>query len=139
MDPSRNGQRELRRKRLFDQLCNGKETLTAWNANQFLEGFYSEGDPVGCVNKVIASNAGLSILQGAMRVQLSAQFFNNQAALVLAYLQAPDLKIINGGDFLRILLKKFVDPPVFWNVYRESFLRRELDEKAQMSFAWLLL
>ena len=90
MDPSRNNQRELRRKKLFDQLCNAKlETLTTWNANQFLEGFYSEGDPVGYVSKVMARNAGLSILQGAMRVQSSAQFFNSQAksqaALVLAY------------------------------------------------------
>jgi len=139
MDPSRNRQRELRTKRLFDALCMGKENPSSYNAKQFLEGFYSEADPVACVSKVIASKAGLSALQSAMRVDLSVQFFNSQAASVLTYLQAPNLKIINGGDFLRILLMKIVDPPLFWNAYRESFLSQELNENAQLSFAWLLL
>ena len=135
----RNALREQRTKKLFNELCMGKETLSAYNANQFLEGFYNEGDPVACVNKVIASTAGLSNLQSAMRVDLSAQFFNNQAASVLTFLQATDLKIINGGDFLRIVLMKIVDPPLFWNAYRESFLKNELNDKAQLSFGWLLL
>ena len=128
-----------RKKRLFDAICNGKEALSEYNALRFLEGFYSEGDVVSCISKVITSDVGLSTLQSAMRAKLSATFFNNQAASVLTYLQAPDLKIMNEGDLLRKVLVKIVDPPFFWDAYRESFLKRELNDNAQLSFAWLLL
>ena len=128
-----------RKKRLFDAICKGKETLTEYNALQFLEGFCLEGDVVSCISKVIANDAGLPSLQSAMRAKLSPQFFNNQAAAVLTYLQAPDLKIMNEGDLLRKALVKIVDPPFFWDAYRESFLKHELNDNSQLSFAWLLL
>ena len=128
-----------RKKRLFDAICKGQETLSENNALQFLEGFYSEGDVVSCINKVITTDAGLPSLQSAMRAKLSPQFFNSQAALVLTYLQAPDLKIMNEGDLLRKVVMNIVDPPFFWNAYRESFLKHELNDNAQLSFAWLLL
>ena len=131
--------RTQRKIRLFDAICKGKEALSEYNALQFLEGFYSEGDAVSCISKVIASEAGLSTLQSAMRVRLSDSFFNNHATSVLAYLQAPGLKIMNGGDLLRKVLMKIVDPPFFWDAYRGSFLNRELNDNAQSSFAWLLL
>ena len=139
MDPRRSRQREQRIKKLFEALCTGNDNLSAQNANQFLEGFYSEGDPVTRISKVVTSNAGLSTLQRAMLVDSSPQFFNNQAASVLAYLQAPALNIINGGDSLRKVLITIVDPPLFWNAYRESFLKHELNDTSQLSFAWLLL
>ena len=128
-----------RKKRLFDKVCEGKISLTENNALQFLEGFYSQGDVVSCISKVITTNAGLSSLQNAMRVKLSPRFFNNQAATVLTYLQDQDLKIMNEGDLLRKVLMKIVDPPFFWDAYRESFLKHELDDHAQLSFSWLLL
>ena len=128
-----------RKKRLFDKICEGKISLAENNALQFLEGFCSQEDVVSCISKVITTDAGLSSLQKAMRVKLSPQFFNNQAATVLTYLQAQDLKIMNGGDLLRNVLVKIVDPPFFWDAYRESFLKDELDDNAQLSFSWLLL
>ena len=128
-----------RKKRLFDTICKGKTPLSEYNAMQFLEGLCSEGDVVGCISKVITTDAGLSSLQNAMRAKLSPQFFNDQAVSVLTYLQAPDLKIINEGDLLRKVLMKIVDPPFFWDAYRESFLKRELNDNAQLLFAWLLL
>ena len=132
-------ERNERKKRLFDTVCKGKVPLSENNALQFLEGFYGEGDVLSCISKVITSNAGLSSLQNAMRVKLSPQFFNNQAAAVLTYLQAQELKIMNEGELLRKVLMKIVDPPFFWDAYRESFLNQELDDNAQTSFAWLLL
>ena len=124
---------------MFDAICRGKATLTENNALQFLEGFCSEEDVVSCISKVIATDAALSSLQNAMRVKLSPQFFNNQATAVLTYLQAQDLKIMNEGEYLRKVLVKIVDPPFFWNAFRESFLKNELNDNAQLSFAWLLL
>ena len=128
-----------RKKRLFDAICKGQDTLSESNALQFLEGFYSQGDVVGCINKVITTDAGLPSLQSAMRAKLSPQFFNNQATSVLTYLQAPDLKIMNEGDLLRKVVMKIVDPPFFWDAYRQSFFKHELNDNAQLSFAWLLL
>ena len=140
MDSSRNSRlRGQRIKKVFEALCAGKETLSSYNANQFLEGLCSEVDSVACIGKLITSNAGLSTLQSAMWVDLSTQFFNGQAASTLTYLQDPRLPIINGGEFLRTVLMKIVDPPIFWNAYRESFLKHELNDKSQLSFAWLLL
>ena len=128
-----------RKRRLFDAICKGKEALSEYNALQFLEGFCSEGDVVSCISKVITTAAGLSSLQNAMRAKLTAQFFNNQAAAVLAYLQTPELKIINEGELLRKVLVEIVDPPFFWDAFRGSFLKRELNDNAQLSFTWLLL
>ena len=128
-----------RKKRLFDAICKKKEKLTEYNTLQFLEGFYGEGDVVSCISRVITSEDGLQSLQSAMRAKLTPQFFNNQATAVLVYLQSPDLKIMNEGDLLRKVLMKIVDPPFFWDAYRESFLKNELNNNAQLSFAWLLL
>ena len=128
-----------RKKRLFEAICKGQDTLSENNALQFLEGFYSQGDVVSCIDKVITTDAGLPSLQSAMRAKLSPQFFNNQATSVLTYLQAPDLKIMNEGELLRKVVMKIVDPPFFWDAYRESFLKHELIDNAQLSFAWLLL
>ena len=128
-----------RKKRLFHAICKSKEALTEYNALQFLEGFCSEGDVVSCISKVITNDNGLPSLQNAMRAKLSPQFFNNQATAVLVYLQTPDLKIMNEGELLRKVLMKIVDPPFFWDAFRGSFLKKELNENAQSSFAWLLL
>ena len=128
-----------RKKRLFDAICKGEISLSENNALQYLEGFYNEGDVVSCVNKVVTSDAGLPSLQSAMRAKLSPQFFNNQAASVLTYLQAPDLKIMNDGDLVKKVVMNIVDPPFFWDAYRESFLKRKLNDDSQLSFAWLLL
>ena len=127
-----------RKRRLFDAICKGKEPLSEYNALQFLEGLCSEGDVVSCISKVIASDAGLIALQNAMRAKLTAQFFNNQAAAVLTYLQAPELKLLNDGQLLRKVLVKIVDPPFFWDAFRGSFLNHELNDNTQLSFAWLL-
>ena len=135
----RDTQRKKRFNKLFDAICKGKENLTEYNALQFLEGFCNEGDVVSCISKVITNDAGLPSLQSAMRAKLSSQFFNNQATAVLAYLQTPDLKIMNEGELLRKVLMKIVDPPFFWDAYQKSFLNQELNDNAQLSFAWLLL
>lgn len=64
-----------RKKRLFEAICKGQDTLSENNALQFLEGFYSQGDVVSCIDKVITTDAGLSSLQSAMRAKLLPQFF----------------------------------------------------------------
>ena len=48
-----------RKKRLFDAICKGQAILSENNALPYLEGFYSEGYVVSCINKVITADAGL--------------------------------------------------------------------------------
>jgi hypothetical protein len=128
-----------RKKRLFESICRRKTALDEYNTLQFLEGFYSQEDVNSCISKIITLDGGLPSLQSAMRAKLSPEFFNKQATAVLDYLQSPDLKIMHEGDLLRKVLIKIVDPPFFWNAYQDSFLKQELNENAQLSFAWLLL
>jgi hypothetical protein len=59
--------------------------------------------------------------------------------MLLKYLQAPPLTTIGRGDFLITVILKIVNPPIFWSAFSESFLRNQLKEDGQQSFAWLLL
>jgi hypothetical protein len=74
-----------------------------------------------------------------MRCDLSVPFLNGPATAVLQYLQAPTLKDIAGGKFLHDILLAIVEPPIFWTKFIHGFRCGELQENAQLAFAWLLL
>jgi len=124
--------------RVFNEIIQGNP-ITKYNATQFLESIYTRPDPASCVDKIIASCNGLGALQQAMRLKLDPQFFNGQAAPLLKFFQAPDLKIINGGLYLNQIVLAISDPPIFWDAFRREFLKGELNEEAKISIGWLLL
>ncbi|KIM44994.1 hypothetical protein M413DRAFT_25383 [Hebeloma cylindrosporum] len=125
--------------KVLNGILFGKTVLRADNAKHFLEAICAQPDAVTCLDKLIASKSGLSALQQAMHSDRSTNFFNKHASDLLAFLQAPHLKIINGGDYLHDIVLKIVDPPIFWNPFKKAFLDENLNEKAQLSFGWLLL
>ncbi|KDQ11900.1 hypothetical protein BOTBODRAFT_189574 [Botryobasidium botryosum FD-172 SS1] len=123
----------------FDTIIQGRLALTPKNSPLFLEAICAQEDPASCVNKLIASKAGLTSLQAAMRFDLSVAFFNGPATALLQYLRAPDLQSIGGGNFLNEILLKIVEPPIFWTSFIRAFQAGGLQEDAQLCFAWLLL
>lgn len=137
MDSSSHRARGL--ERTFHDILSGSRTISNFNATQFLESVYSRSDPAACVDRIIASPNGLVALQQAMRSKLDSRFFNEHAEPLLTYFQAPDLKIIGGGQYLNNIVIKVVDPPIFWDAFRKAFLNRELNERAQFCVGWLLL
>jgi hypothetical protein len=96
-------------------------------------------DPAAAVHKIISSPNGLSSLQAAMRHDLSPSFCNDRAATLIEFISSPELITISGGDFLRRVLLAIVEPPIFWDSFAQAFRAGLLQEKAQRSFAFLLL
>ncbi|KAF8159714.1 P-loop containing nucleoside triphosphate hydrolase protein [Crassisporium funariophilum] len=134
-----NNSRILKLNKLFDSVISGKQSLTPHNGPLFLQAIYSQADPATCVNRIVASPAGLAALQSAFRFNLSPQFLNSHASSTLEYLRSPDLKAINNGEYLNDVLIRIVDPPIFWVAFREAFLGGNLDENTSETFGWLLL
>jgi hypothetical protein len=131
--------RSLKLNKLLGSILFGQLNVTIQNAPLFLEAVCAQSDPADCISRIIASKAGLASVQAAMRSNLSTDFLNGPATALLKYIQAPELMTIGRGDFLSQVVLKIVEPPIFWSAFMQSFLGKELQEKGQLCFAWLLL
>ncbi|KDR65734.1 hypothetical protein GALMADRAFT_106825 [Galerina marginata CBS 339.88] len=131
--------RTARLNKVFSMILSGTTPINPHNGPLFLEALYTHPIPVDCIGRIAASDIGLSAFKSAIRYDLSVKFMNTHASAVLQYLQAPDLKAINNGDFLNSVLMNIVDPPIFWMEFRKAFLKGQLEESATLSFGWLLL
>ncbi|KAJ7284985.1 P-loop containing nucleoside triphosphate hydrolase protein [Mycena rebaudengoi] len=125
--------------KLFLDVLHGTQALTNHNFSLYLEAICRQSDPAACVNRITGSPNGLASLQQAMRFNLTPTFFNGGSKDLIFYLQAPELKNIGGGDFLRQVIKTIIDPPIFWTPFFEAFQSGHLAEGATQCFAWLLL
>ncbi|KAJ7126993.1 P-loop containing nucleoside triphosphate hydrolase protein [Mycena epipterygia] len=135
IDPARRN----RLNKVLNDILRGKQTLTAQNNPHFLEAICAHPDPAACVSDIIALPAGLASVQESMRFDLTTKFFNGRATELLTYLQTPSLSSIGGGAFLRQVIMKIVDPPIFWGQFALAFRTGQLQDDAQRCFAWLLL
>ncbi|KAF8206569.1 P-loop containing nucleoside triphosphate hydrolase protein [Mycena galopus ATCC 62051] len=135
LDPARRN----RLNKILTDVLAGKQKLTTQNNPHFLEAICAQPDPAVCVNNIITLPAGLGSIQESMRFDLTAKFFNSRATDLLLYLQAPALATIGGGSFLRQVILKIVDPPIFWGQFTLAFRAGQLQDNAQRCFAWLLL
>ncbi|KAK0188464.1 P-loop containing nucleoside triphosphate hydrolase protein [Armillaria mellea] len=130
---SNDGGRVARLSKLFENVLRGRQTLTFPSQySQFLEAFYLQPDPPVCIDKIIASN-------NAFWSNISVPFLNDSATNALLYLQAPRIKTISSGQFLAKILQAIVEPPIFWDAFVGAFKAKQLSEKGQKCFAWLLL
>jgi len=130
--------RAVKLNKYLDSIIHGKQDLTHQNNALFLEAIYMASDAATCIHKLISSSKGLHCLQKAMRFDLTPNFFNGPATLLLQYLSNSELMSIGGGFFLQQVLLSIVEPPFFWTSFRIAFQAGQLTEKAQSSFAWLL-
>ncbi|KAJ6619752.1 P-loop containing nucleoside triphosphate hydrolase protein [Mycena sp. CBHHK59/15] len=131
--------RASRLRNLLNDVLHGKISLSKHNFSLFLEAVCGQSDHAACLNKIIGSVHGLASIQAAMRFDLSPSFLNGGATNLVTYLQAPELKNIGGGDFLRQVVLALIDPPIFWTAFTEAFQSGRLAEQGAQCFAWLLL
>ncbi len=136
---SNGGVRGAKLSKLFSTILQGKELTNASQGSQFLEALCLQPDPPGCIDRIIASKGGLRSLQEAFRLDLSQTFLNGLATDTLLYLQAPGIKRISSGQYLTKTLQAIVEPPIFWTVFVDAFKAKQLSEKGQQCFAWVLL
>lgn len=98
----------------FHTIINGQRKLnTARDGKLFIEAMCVQADPATCSHKLLSSPFGLSTLQASVRFDTSVNFLNNDAVLLLRYLQSPPLKAIDSGSVLAQLLISMVEPPFF--------------------------
>ncbi|GJF00004.1 P-loop containing nucleoside triphosphate hydrolase protein [Phanerochaete sordida] len=134
MDP-----RVARLSKVFNAIIRGEQSITRYNATQFLEAVCAQPEPVACVDKLISSKAGLASLQAAIFTNISPSFMNSHTTNLILYIRAPALKDVGGGLYIEQIIKKLVEPAVFWRAFSQAFLAGQLQENGQQAFAWLLL
>jgi hypothetical protein len=105
----------------------------------FIESICNQPDPVGCVESLISSAAGLEALPLALSADLSRDLLNDGPVALLRYLQNPGLKVIGGGQFLLKIILRVVEPPIFWHAFLKAQKAGQLSVEATRCFAWLLL
>ena len=134
MDP-----RLTRLTRQFNDLIHGKQKITRYNSALILESIYSQPEPVACVHKLVASEPGLAGLQAAIFTNLTPPFLSTHPAQLILFLGAPALKDVGGGRYVQQIVKKLIDPPIFWHALTQAFADGQLQDDGQKAFGWLLL
>ena len=120
----------------FYAVLKGEVPLGPRNCHLFLDAICSQPDIAVCVNKIVGFANGPSLVQEAMRLDLSLEFMNDIGANVLVYLlQATNIS----SSILDHLFIRIVEPDFFWSAFSHAFARGELLEKGQFAFASLLL
>ncbi|KAK0188469.1 P-loop containing nucleoside triphosphate hydrolase protein [Armillaria mellea] len=136
---SNGGVRGAKLSKLFSSTLQGKELTNASQGSLFLEALCLQPDPAACINRIIASKAGLRSVQAAFRFNTTQPFLNSLATDTLRYLQAPEIERISSGEYLTMTLRAIVEPPIFWTKFVEAFQAKQLSEEGQKCFAWVLL
>jgi hypothetical protein len=136
--PAIDAARQSKLNKHFGSIVNGKKIVSNYrDAGLIIEAICAQQDPTTCVTRLIGG--GLPSLKAAMHALPTLTFFNGPADALLKYLQAPTLKSICGGDYLRQVVIEMVEPPIFWLPFVRAFQDGSLDPPAQQSFGWLLL
>ena len=134
-----NAVRLSRLSKVFDQISAGKDTITPKKVPHFLEAIYTHPDPPSALNRLITSPNGLSALRFALQADGSPAFMNDAAAKLCAFLAAPAVQNIQGGQYLSTVLGCMVKPPIFWGAFLAAFRAEALNPDGEAAFAWLLL
>lgn len=109
------------------------------DAKLLLEALCAQEDHLRCIERVLASPSLSNSLQNSFRVDLSSHFINNSATPFLSYIQHPTVQNFGSGQFVRRIVSRITEPPTFWNALVQVHTQKQLIEKAELSFAWLLL
>ncbi|KIY50066.1 P-loop containing nucleoside triphosphate hydrolase protein [Fistulina hepatica ATCC 64428] len=132
--------RAARLERTLNDFIHGKRQINArQDASLFLEAVSAHSDPPACVDKIIASTAGVACVKTAARTDLSDASLNGRMTDFLSFLQHPTLKVLASGSYLRRLVTALVESQAFWRALLDAFQRHALKGKAEQAFAWLLL
>ena len=91
-------------------MLSGKPVVTVSNARLFIEAICDQPDPGTCIQRLVGGAHGFPALQSAVRIDTSSTFLNGPLAALLRYLQVPELKSLCGGDVLRQVILRIVDP-----------------------------
>lgn len=134
MDPAR----AARLNKLLDQVMQGKQPVNSQNKSLFIEAICAQADHANWLGKIITSKSGIDAIQASMRFELTPAFFNGGATALLTYFQAPVLKDIGGGELLNQVIRKIVEPPIFWASFSQSFRTHQLQKDGELCFAWVL-
>ena len=126
-----------RLKQLFKSICEAKDTITARNAKNFLLALLSQDDVVQAISEL---QPELSALQNAMRVDVGDAFLNDMGANVIKHLLgSEELKMVMSGVLLSDSIKAIVEPPIFWNAFKDAFRNKRLHTPhSQLAFGQLL-
>ncbi|KIX03284.1 uncharacterized protein Z518_06836 [Rhinocladiella mackenziei CBS 650.93] len=132
--------RSARLSKYFHHVEQGKKKVEKTSdAKLFLEALCEQPNRVHCIERLFSSANALESLQKSMRFDLSVEFLNGPAADTLMYLKDPDVEQLCNGQILQRIIQSIVQPPTFWNTLVETHNGKRLDEKSEISFAWLLL
>ena len=127
-------------KKQFDAIVRGSQTTTLSNYSLILESIYTRLriDPAS-IQRLAASDSGIACLQNAISVNLTPAFLDTYPARLVSFLGAPVLKAGGFGHYVEHIVKKLVEPPIFWRALTEAFVGGQLQDDGKRAFGWLLL
>jgi hypothetical protein len=140
MASSADDPRISRLSKLFNEVVCGRKTLDSSRSGKlFIEAICAREDRAACIHRLLSNQPGLVALQACVRFDTSPSFINENAIVLLQYLQLPSLETIDSGLALGKILLSIVDPPYFWDAFTKAFRDKLLAPKAYHAYAWLLL
>lgn len=130
--------RSARHARFYRDILHGRESVNdVYGFKRFLEGLFTQEDPVGTVEKLIASPNALAAIRNGLRLDITPVFINKYTARFVRYLNDPKVKLLCNGQFLEQLLVIIVEPRTVWAEFLKAFSCHELDQDAIHALAWL--
>ncbi|KZS96999.1 P-loop containing nucleoside triphosphate hydrolase protein [Sistotremastrum niveocremeum HHB9708] len=126
--------------RHLKDILGGQKPLDETTGPLFLEAICDQSDLLTCLKTIRGNANGLSLVQQAMRMDISTPFLNGIAATFIFHLSSkPEVAKVADGMYIRDLLLAIVEPDIYWAQLIEEFKAGRLQERAQQGFAWLLL
>lgn len=124
--------------KLFNNVIHSNSQLTKATYALFIEAICAQADPPTCLNKINGNAGGLASVRAAMRFDLTPTFCNGHASKLLRYLSSPELRTIGNGNLLKKMLQSIVEPPIFWEAFKDALTSGKLSKDGQLAFSWLL-
>lgn len=133
-------EREARLSKLLQSYFTGsKSPNSPRDAKLLLEAVSSQGDRVGCAERLVASKKALEALKKALRFEVTTNFFNTTLKDFLAFLQDPAIGTLCAGEVLKQLVAIVVCPETVWSALVAAHADNQLNHEGELGFAWLLL
>ena len=120
-------------------LSGERQVANSRDAGLFLEALYSHKRPSSCIERVVASDYGVTAIQLAVRVDLSLTFLASRTLPFLRYLSDPGITALVNGEPLRKILTAIARPITLWEKLMQHFKAGEFPPEHLYAFAWLAL
>lgn len=132
------GVRAVRLKKIFNSFLHGKRSVsTPHEAGVFFEASRVQTSPSACLEAILASPSGLTVVKSSVRASASLQFISDHVLPFLQYFCQTEAKALCEGTLLYQLMVAALQPPTAWNAIHKHYVAGSFTDKDAEAFAGL--